>query len=162
MLRLEQEWFLCFTNEKWDTMQWASIETKISSEVREKEIAPICPRSVHRRGGKFNKRKDHKNESNAQTFHSRKVIHHIAFTHCIRYMFSYLKQECREKKGLALNKSFRKTFREKEDNSNRSEFSKNSKSQPSWQSRVSPRQIYSRLSPVQSAFEENQDEVLCN
>ena len=39
----------------------------------------------------------------------------IAFTHCIRYIFSYLKQECRVKKGLAPNKSFRKTFRKKED-----------------------------------------------
>ena len=35
-----------------------------------------------------------------------------------------------EKKGLGLDKSFRKTFEKKEDNSNRSEFSKNFKSQP--------------------------------
>ena len=56
-----------------------------------------------------------------------KVIHRIAFTHCTRYMFSYLKQECRVKKGLASDESFRKTFGEKEDNSNRSKFSKNPK-----------------------------------
>ena len=73
-------------------MQWASIETEISSKVEEKEIAPTGPQSVHgREVGKFNKRKDHKSESNAHTFHSCKVIHHIAFTYCIRYMFSYLK-----------------------------------------------------------------------
>ena len=35
-------------------------------------------------------------------------------THCIKYMFPYLKQEYRVKKGLALNKSFKKTFGEKE------------------------------------------------
>ena len=39
-----------------------------------------------------------------------KVIHRIAFTHCTRYMFSYLKQECRVNQGLAPDKSFRKTF----------------------------------------------------
>ena len=73
-------------------MQWASIEAEISSKVEEKETAPTGPQSVHgREVGKFNKRKDHKSESNAQTFHSCKVIHHIAFNHCIRYMFSYLK-----------------------------------------------------------------------
>ena len=44
----------------------------------------------------------------------------------------YLKQEYRGKKGLRPNKSFRKTFREKKGNSNRSEFSKNLKSQPDW------------------------------
>ena len=50
-------------------MQWASIETKISSEVKEKETAPTGSRSVHaREGGKFNKRKDHKSESNAQSY----------------------------------------------------------------------------------------------
>ena len=48
-------------------------------------------------------------------------------THCIGYMFSYLKQECKVKMGLALDKSFRKTFREKKGNSNRSKFSKNFK-----------------------------------
>ena len=47
-------------------------------------------------------------------------------------MSSHLKQEYRVKKGLAPNKSFRKTFREKEGNSNKSEFSKNFKSQPDW------------------------------
>ena len=84
--------------------------------------------SVHgRECVKFNKSKDHKSESNAQTFHSCKVIHHIAFTHYIRYMFSYLKQECRVKKGLASDKSF-KDLRKEEDNSNGSEFSKNRES----------------------------------
>ena len=52
--------------------------------------------------------------------------------HCIKYMFSCLKQEYRVKKGLALDKSFRKIFGEKEENSNRSEFLKNLKSQPGW------------------------------
>ena len=114
-------------------MRWASIETKISSKVEEKGTAPTGPRSVHEREvDKFNKRKVHKSESNAQTFHACKVTQHIAFTRCIRYVFSYLKQECRVKKGLAFNKSFRNTFGEKEDNSNRSEFSKNHEPQPSW------------------------------
>ena len=73
-------------------MQQASVKTEISSKVEEKEIAPTGPQSVHgREVGKFNKRKDRKSEPNEQTFHSCKVIHHIAFTHCIRYMFSYLK-----------------------------------------------------------------------
>ena len=41
--------------------QWASIETKISSKVKEKKITPIGPQSVHGlEGDKFNKRKDHK------------------------------------------------------------------------------------------------------
>ena len=53
-------------------------------------------------------------------------------THCIRYMSSYMKQECRVKKGLAPNKSFRKTFGEKEGNSDGSGFSKNLKSQQVW------------------------------
>ena len=67
-------------------MRGASIETKTFSRVEEKETAPIGPQSVHgREDGKFNKRKDHKSESNAQTFHSCKVIHPIAFTHCIKY-----------------------------------------------------------------------------
>ena len=42
------------------------------------------------------------------------IIHYI--THCIRHMFSCLKQECRVKKGHAPDKSFRKTFEEKEGN----------------------------------------------
>ena len=104
-------------------MRWSSIEKKISFRAEEKETAPIGPQSVHgREGDKFNERKDHKSESNAQTFHSCKVIHHIAFTHYIRYIFSYLKQEYRVKKGLASDKSFKKTFGEKEENLNRSEF----------------------------------------
>ena len=41
-------------------------------------------------------------------------------------------------KGFCVDKSFRKTFGEKKDNSNRLEISKNHESQPSWQSRVSP------------------------
>ena len=70
-------------------MRWASIEIEISSKTEEKEIEPINPQSVHgREGDRFNKRKDHKSESNAQIFHSYKVIHHMAFIHCIRYMFS--------------------------------------------------------------------------
>ena len=54
-----------------------------------------------------------KSETNAQTFHSCTIIHYM--TYCIRYMFSYLKYECRRKKDLAPDKSFRKTFGEKED-----------------------------------------------
>ena len=46
-------------------MQWASIEVKISSKVKEKETAPTGLQSVHgREVGKFNKRKDHKSEYN--------------------------------------------------------------------------------------------------
>ena len=46
-------------------MQWASIEAEISSKIKEKEIAPTGPQSVYgREVGKFNKRKDHKSESN--------------------------------------------------------------------------------------------------
>ena len=64
--RLEQEWFLCSKNEKRDTMRWASIETEISSKVEEKEITPTGPQSVHgQEVGEFNKKKDHKSESNA-------------------------------------------------------------------------------------------------
>ena len=45
------------------------------------------------------------------------------------------------KKGLALDKSFRKTFEEKEGNSNRSKFSKNSKSQPEWHQSCKSNQV---------------------
>ena len=62
--------FFVYKNEKRDTMQWVSIEAEISSKVEEKETAPTCPQSVQRREvDKINKRKDHKSESNAQTFH---------------------------------------------------------------------------------------------
>ena len=94
-------------------MRQASIDTEISPKAEEKATAPTGLQSIHgREGGKFEK-KNHKSETNAQTFHSRTIIHYM--THCIRYMFSYLKYECRMKKGLALDKSFRKTFGEKED-----------------------------------------------
>ena len=99
----------------------------MSSKAEEEETAPIGPQSAYRReGSRFNKRKDHKNESNAQTFHSCTITH--CMTHCIKYMFSYLKEERRMKKSLPPDKSFRKTFEEKEVNSNRLEFSKNSES----------------------------------
>ena len=111
-------------------MQWASIEAKISSKVERKETAPIGPQSAHAREvGKFNKRKDHKSESNAQTFHSCKVLHHIAFTHCIRYMFSYLKQECRVKKGLAPRQKLQKDLRGEKRQLKHIEVFKNLKSQ---------------------------------
>ena len=42
------------------------------------------------------------------------------------------------KKGLTLDKSFKKTFGEKEDKFDESKSSKNFKSQPNWQSKVSP------------------------
>ena len=64
-------------------------------------------------GEKVANLKKHKNEINAQAFHSCTIVHYM--TYCIRYMFSYLKCECRMKKGLAPDKSFRKTFGEKED-----------------------------------------------
>ena len=68
-------------------------------------------------------------------------------------MFSYLKYECRMKKGPAPDKSFRKTFGEKKKiNSDESKFSKNFKSQPNWQSTVSPDRR-NKLSPVRSAYE---------
>ena len=51
-------------------MRWASIEIEIFSKLEKKETAPAGPQSVYGRDGdKFNKRKDHKSESNAQTFH---------------------------------------------------------------------------------------------
>ena len=56
-------------------------------------------------------------------------------------MFSCLKQERGVKNGLALDRSFRKTFGEKEGNSNRSEFSKNSKSQPEWHQSCKSNQV---------------------
>ena len=72
-------------------MQWASIKAEISSKVEEKKTAPMDPQSVYgREDGKFNKRKNHKSESNAQTFHSCTIIH--CMTHCIKYMLSYLKK----------------------------------------------------------------------
>ena len=47
-------------------MQWASVETEISSKIEEKKIVSTGPLSVYgREGGKFNKRKYHKSESNA-------------------------------------------------------------------------------------------------
>ena len=67
---------------------------------------------------------------NTQPFYSCIIIY--CMTHCIKYMFSCLKQECKVKKGFALDENFRKTFREKEGNSNRLEFSKNFKSQLDW------------------------------
>ena len=64
---------------------------------------------------------------------------HIAFTYCTRYMCIFFSEiGIQIEKGFAPDKSFRKTFGEKEYNSNGSEFSKNLKSQISWQSRVSP------------------------
>ena len=52
-------------------MQWASTEAETSFKVEEEETAPTGPQSVHgREVGEFNKRKDHKTESNAQTYHS--------------------------------------------------------------------------------------------
>ena len=59
----------------------------------------------------------HRHFIHSRTSHSIYTLHQI--------YVSYLKQECRVKKGLALDKSFRKTFEEKEDNSNKFEFSKN-------------------------------------
>ena len=47
-------------------------------------------------------------------------------------MFSYLKQVCKEKKGLAPNKNFRNTFGEKEGNLDGLGFSKNPKFQQVW------------------------------
>ena len=94
-------------------MRQASIEIEIFPKTEEKETTPIGLQSMHgQEGGKFDKKK-HKSETNAQAFHSCTIIHYM--TYCIRYMFSYLKYECRMKKDLALGKSFRKTFREKED-----------------------------------------------
>ena len=52
--------------QKWDTMQGISIKIEISSRAEEKETAPTGPQNVYEREvSKFNKRKDHKNESNA-------------------------------------------------------------------------------------------------
>ena len=99
-----------------------------------------------REGGKFNKRKDHKSESNAQTFHLCTIIHCMA--PCIKYMFSCLKQECRVKKSLTFDKNFRKTFREKEGNLKRSEFSKNLKSQSDWHQSCKSNQVDMHVRPL--------------
>ena len=49
-------------------IRWASIEIEISSKT--KGTKPTNLQSVHgRECDKFNKRKDHKSESNAHTFH---------------------------------------------------------------------------------------------
>ena len=115
--------FLCPKNEKQDTMRWASIETEISSKVEEKETAPIGSQSVYgREVGKFNKRKDHKSKSNAQTFHSCKS-HTSHSIHTLHQIYVFLSETgMQNEKGLVPDKSFRKTFGEKEDNSNKSKF----------------------------------------
>ena len=76
---------------------------------------------------------------NTQTSHSCTIIYYM--THYIRYTFSYLKQECRVKRGFVLDKNFRKTFGEKEGNSNKSTFSKNFKSQPDWHQSCKSNQV---------------------
>ena len=48
------------------------------------------------------------------------------------------------KKGIAADKSFRKTFGEKKANSNRSKFSRNFKSQPNWHQRCKSNPISMR------------------
>ena len=73
-------------------------------------------------------------------FLSCKIMHYKTFAYCIKHVSS-----CSSETGmlsLAPDKSFRKTFREKRDNSDRSEFLKES-FQPSqnstnWQPSVSP------------------------
>ena len=42
--------------------------------------------------------------------------HSCTIIHCIRYVFSYLNKNAERKKSLAPDKSFRKTFEEKEGN----------------------------------------------
>ena len=56
----------------------------------------------------------------------------------MRYMFSYLKYECRMKKGLAPDEASERPSGRKRINSDESKFSKSFKSQPNWQSEVSP------------------------
>ena len=83
--------FLCSKNEKQDMTRWASIKTKISSKVEEKETTPTGPQNVHRREvSKFNKRKDYKSEPNEQTFHSCKshTSHSIHTLHQIYVVLS--------------------------------------------------------------------------
>ena len=47
-------------------MRWASIETEISPKAKEKETTPTGLQSMHgREGGKFDKKKKHKMETNA-------------------------------------------------------------------------------------------------
>ena len=103
-----------FENGKQDTMQWASIETKISSKVEEKEIAPTGPESVYgREGGKFNKRKYHKNEfkcSNISFMHNHTLHDRL---HQIYVFLSKTGMQSKKKEGLAPDKSFRKIFRRK-------------------------------------------------
>ena len=69
-----------------------------------------------------------------------KIMHYITFTYCIKHVSS-----CSSEIGmlsLAPDKSFRKTFGEKEDNSDRSELLKDSfqpfQSSTNWQPSVSP------------------------
>ena len=71
-------------------MRGASIKTEISPKAEEKETAPTGRQSMHgREGGKFNKKKSIKIETNAQAFHSCTIIH--SMTYCIGHMFFYLK-----------------------------------------------------------------------
>ena len=126
----------------------ASIETEVSSKVEEKEAAPTGPQNVHRReGGKINKEKTMKvNLMHKHFIHARSYItqhSRIASDICA---FSEIGIQTEE--GFCTDKSFKKTFKKKEDNSNGLKFSKNLKSQPSWQS---------RLSPIRSASEAKQD-----
>ena len=103
----------------------------------------------------FNKRKDHKSESNVQTFHSCKVIHRIAFTYYFKHLFC-LKHEYQSPK-------------KEEDDWNHPKSLENLRFQWNWQSRVSlveyTNQIKScavsiwgkpRWSLVRSAFKVNQ------
>ena len=63
-------------------------------------------------------------------------------THCIRYMFSYLKQEYRVKEDLTPDKSFKKTFEKEKGNSNRSEFSKIANPNQAWPQSYKSNQVY--------------------
>ena len=86
--------------------------------------------------------KERINEMNLMHGHflSYKIMHYITFAYCIKYV-SFCSSEI-GMLSLAPDKSFRKTFREKEDNSDRSELLKDS-FQPSqnstnWRPSVSP------------------------
>ena len=92
-----------------------SIQKYLPRQRRERLHQQACEVCVGKKVANLIRRKKHKSETNAQAFHSCTVIHYM--TYCIIYMFSYMKYECRMKKDLAPDKSFRKTFGEKEDKS---------------------------------------------
>ena len=100
---------------QWDTPRLASVKTKMPSKEKGRDWNGWPVSGMLK-----------KNEMNLMHGHflSCKIMHYITFAYCIKHV-----SFCSSKTGmlsLALDKSFRKTFKEKEDNSKRSEFLKDS------------------------------------